>query len=84
MIEKKFNFAICTIAGVIYIFGGYDSLDKAAKKSTAKFHISNECWDILPTMRRARSKCIAQVINFNKIAIFGGMNGSESVAGIEM
>jgi hypothetical protein len=84
MTEKKFEFAICALDGFIYVFGGYDSLDKAAKKSCAKFCLANEYWDMLPTLRRARRKCFAQVVSSNKIAVFGGTVGVEPVAGIEM
>ena len=82
MNEKKHNFAICAVEGFIYIFGGYDSVDKTSKKSCAKFSVANEMWDILPTLRRARSKCQSLVINSDKIAVFGGVTGNEPVLGI--
>ena len=82
MNEKKHNFAVCALEGFIYIFGGYDSLEKTSKKSCANFSIAKEMWDILPTMRRARSKCQSLVINSNKIAVFGGVTGNDPVLGI--
>lgn len=75
MAEKKYNFAICYNQGFIYIFGGYDSFDKTSKKSSARFNISNESWESLPTMRRARNKCFCLVVSPDKIAVFGGVNG---------
>lgn len=84
MSEKKHHFAITYHDGFIYVFGGYDCLDKTAKKSCAKFSVCNEGWDLLPTLRRARNRCHSLPISSNKIAVFGGVNGGEPVAGIEM
>lgn len=76
MSEKKHNFAIAAHQSFIYVFGGYDSHEKAPKKSCARFSLANESWDILPTLRRARNRCHAQSISADKIAVFGGSNGS--------
>jgi N-acetylneuraminic acid mutarotase len=84
MSEKKHNFAISVLEGFIYVFGGYDSLDKTAKKSCAKFSLSNEGWDLLPTLRRARNRCYSQPISSDKLAVFGGVNGTDPVLGIEI
>ncbi len=62
MNERKYDFAISSYNGIVYIFGGSDELSNA-KNTCSKFNIENEHWQPLPTLRRARKGCFSQIIN---------------------
>jgi N-acetylneuraminic acid mutarotase len=79
---KKYDFAICAVNGVIYTFGGYSLIEKVCLKGCEKFDLQTEFWTQLPSLRRSRRQCCAEVINANQIAVFGGINKDSQSLGI--
>lgn len=71
MIHKKFDFTVCYVKGIIYVFGGKDNSGEVTD-NCEKYSVEANCWSQIASLNKKRYAASSCNFRDEKIFIFGG------------